>query len=104
MALGVGILISHIERDSDFQVKCHVLEMLAGLSKLRNGVAEALLAINVVDILCDGSMINDANLEGYIAIILANLCYYPSGRRKLLKKCRKNLNLFKSKLLIFSSK
>jgi len=72
--------------------------MIAGLSKLKNGVAEALLAINIFDILCDGSLINDINLEGYIAIILSNLSYYPDGRRKLLKKCRKNPHLFKSKL------
>ena len=70
--------------------------MIAGLSKLKNGVAEALLAINILDILCDSQLINDVNLEGYIAIILANLSYYPNGRRKLLKKCRKNLNLIKS--------
>ena len=87
IALGIRILITYIEKEnSDISMKCLVLEMFAGLSKLKNGVAEALLAINIHDILCDGFLIKDINLEGYIAIILANLSYFPSGRRKLLKK------------------
>lgn len=87
IALGIRILISYIEKEStDIAIKSLVLEIFAGLSKLKNGVAEALLAINLHDILCDTYLIRDKNLEGYISIILANLCNYPDGRRKLLTK------------------
>lgn len=87
IALGIRILISYIEKDkTEFPLKRFVLEIFTGLSKLKNGVAEALLAINIHDILCDGSLIKDVNCEGYIAIILSNLTFYPHGRRLLLKK------------------
>ena len=49
------------------------------------GIAQALLDINFVEILCESLYIKNESFRGYVSIALSNLSVLPDGKRKLLK-------------------
>jgi len=83
---GMRLLIGYFEaKGTHINLRCFVAEKLVSLSRLKNGIAEALLDIDFVHILWRSLSIENAAFRGYVAIALSNLSAIPDGKRKLLK-------------------
>lgn len=83
---GMRILIGYFEsKVTQINLKCFVAEKLVSLSRLKNGIAQALLDIDFVNILSKSLYVKNESFRGYVSIALSNLSAIPDGKRKLLK-------------------
>lgn len=83
---GMRILIGYFEaKGTHINLRCFVVEKLVSLSRLKNGIAQALLDIDFVNILARSLYVKNDCFRGYVSIALSNLSAIPDGKRKLLK-------------------
>ncbi|CAF1315088.1 unnamed protein product [Rotaria sordida] len=95
-AIGCGILLDILRTSQIDDAKSAAAECLARLAHMKSasevhkhtGVPQAIIAVNVVDYLCNlFSSSNDTTI-GNASVALGFLSHIPEGRRKLLNRCR----------------
>ncbi|CAF0858061.1 unnamed protein product [Rotaria sp. Silwood1] len=87
-AIGCGILMDILRTSQIDDAKSATAECVARLAHMKSGVPQALIAVNVIDYLCNlFSSTNDTTI-GNASVALGFLSHIPEGRRKLLNRCK----------------
>ncbi|CAF1600201.1 unnamed protein product [Adineta ricciae] len=96
IAIGCGLLMDILRLSQVDKVKSLAAECIARLAHMKSGseihkhtgVPQSLIAVDVIDYLCNlFSSSNDITI-GNASVALGFLSYIPEGRRKLLNRCR----------------
>ncbi|CAF1237239.1 unnamed protein product [Adineta steineri] len=92
-AIGCGILMDILRLSRTDEAKSDAAECIARLAHMKPSIPHALIAANAIDYLCDlFSSTNDTTI-GIASIALGYLSYVPEGQRKLLYRCRGELDI-----------
>ncbi|CAF1234610.1 unnamed protein product [Adineta steineri] len=92
-AIGCGILMDILRLSRTDEAKSDAAECIARLAHMKPSIPHALIAANAIDYLCDlFSSTNDTTI-GIASIALGYLSYVPEGQRKLLHRCRGELDI-----------
>ncbi|CAF1497741.1 unnamed protein product [Adineta ricciae] len=92
-AIGCGVLMDVLRMSKSDDGKSDAAECLCRLSHMKSSVPHALIAANAIDCLCDlFSSKNDTTI-GVASIALGYLSYIHEGERKLLHRCRGELDI-----------
>ncbi|CAF3775649.1 unnamed protein product [Adineta steineri] len=92
-AIGCGILMDILRLSRTDEAKSDAAECIARLAHMKPSIPHALIAANAIDYLCDlFSSTNDTTI-GIASIALGYLSYIPEGQRKLLYRCRGELDI-----------
>ncbi|CAF3077462.1 unnamed protein product [Rotaria sp. Silwood2] len=85
-AVGCGILMDILRTSQIDDAKSAAAECVARLAHMKSGVPQAIIAVNVIDYLCNlFSSSNDTTI-GNASVALGFLSHIPEGRRKLLNR------------------
>lgn len=102
-ALGVKILVDTLQHSTSNITLALAADCVARLAHIQSGVPDALVAIDMVPVLCQLLSSISEEVQGCAAIALRYLSFNPQGERQLLKRCREEPHCMKV-LLYYSRK
>ncbi|KAJ1082194.1 hypothetical protein NDU88_002362 [Pleurodeles waltl] len=87
-ALGIKILVDTLQHSTSNITLALAADCVARLAHIQSGVPDALVAVEVVPVLCQLLSSTSEEVQGCAAIALRYLSFNPQGERQLLKRCR----------------